>query len=100
MCKVNSIWPVTLVDTCFQGGITRESVINALVMLQMGKTKDGEPHRAKQKVMGFEVEQFLVWLTGVTNPGKAKENVANQNTLTKPTHRSYDFCSYEVFPHF
>ena len=35
--------------------------------------------------MGLEAEQVPVGLTGVTDSGKAKENVANQNTLTKPT---------------
>ena len=66
----------------------------------MGKTEDGGPPRGKQKSMGLEAEQVPVGLTGVTDSGKAKENVANQNTLTKPTPGSYYFYSYEVFPHF
>lgn len=66
----------------------------------MGKTEDGGPPRRKQKGTGLEAEQVPVGLTGVMNSGKAKENVANQNTLPKPIPRSYYFYSYEVFPHF
>lgn len=70
------------------------------MILKMGKTEDGEPPRRKQKGMSLKAEQIPIGLTGVTNFGKVKENVANQNTLTKPTPGSCYFYSYEVFPHF
>lgn len=58
MCKVNSVWPITLVGMNSRAGITREFMINALVML-CGRQKMVGQHGTKQKVVGLEVERIL-----------------------------------------
>lgn len=58
MCKVNSIWPITLVGMNSRAGITREFMINALVMLCERRKTVGQ-HETKQKVVGLEVERIL-----------------------------------------
>lgn len=59
MCKVSSIWPVILTGINFREGITRESMINALVILkECERQKVVEQHRLKHKVMDLEVAKI------------------------------------------